>query len=48
MWYIYIYNGILVIRKDEYLPYMHGTGEHYAEKNKSIREGQLPRRFTHM
>ena len=47
---VHLHNGILPSRKKEGAPTlcdsMDGTGEHYAEWNKSGSEGQIPYNLT--
>ena len=47
---VYIYHGMLLSHQKLFTIYidMDGTGGHYAEQNKSIRERQLSYGFTHM
>ena len=49
---VYLHNGILLGRKKEesftICDCMDGPGEHIAEWNKPVREGQIPYDFIHM
>ena len=46
---VQIYNGILLIKKmNEILPFLDGVGGHYAKRNKSDRERQIPYDITYM
>ena len=50
--YIYIYNGILLSHQKRRIPTIcfnvDATGGYYAERNKSVGEGQSSYGFTHM
>ena len=48
---VHLYNGILLRHKKGNLTFcdsIDGPGEHYAKRNKPVRERQVPYDFTHM
>ena len=52
IWYIYIYNGILLSHQKQWnlaiCSDVDGARMYYAEQNKSVRERQISYDFTHM